>query len=91
VKLNTLQTANPERCKPVVVFQVPELPFHGSATPVEVGKPFRVSSDAREVTTAERKRQSDLLSSRAAQRDNGFAASFLTLGIDPGDRSPCRR
>jgi hypothetical protein len=80
VKLHAIQTANAERRESVVVLQASELALHRTASTVEVAEALRVARDAREQTTAKRERHHRLLAS-ATERDDGFAATLLTLRV----------
>ena len=45
VKPDTLQATDAKREKAVVMFQASELALHGSAAPVQVAEPLRVSAE----------------------------------------------
>ena len=62
--------------------QVAERSLDGCAATVEVAPALRMPWNAREQPPAERERQGALIGLRATERNDGFAAALLALGVD---------
>jgi hypothetical protein len=83
VQRDSVKTTYTEWRKPVAVLQVTEGSFDRCPASVQVTEPLRVARDAREQPTAESERQSWLVLLCTPKRNDGFASTFLALGIDP--------
>src|SRR5947209_1153943 len=78
------ESTHSERGEAVVELQVAERSLDGCAATVEVAPALRMPWNAREQPPAERERQGALIGLRATERDDGFAAALLALGVDTG-------